>query len=112
MFKKDHICEKEYVWNPSTCICENGKYLANVMDDSAIICDDVTNADVKLSPKDDVETKTIPRNFNEKKVTCKMQNLYILLAFLLITIALSVAVSIYCYLIRYQAKQKRYMTQN
>ena len=99
MCKKDHIWEKEYVWNPSTCICENGKYLGNVMDDSAIICDDVTNADVKLSPKDDVETKTIPRNFNEKKVTCKMQNLYILLAFLLITIALLVAVSVYCYVI-------------
>ena len=26
--KKHHIYEKEYVWNPSTCISENGKYLA------------------------------------------------------------------------------------
>ena len=23
--------KKEYVWNPSTCICENGKYLASIM---------------------------------------------------------------------------------
>ena len=23
--KKDHICEKEYVWNPSTLIYQNGK---------------------------------------------------------------------------------------
>ena len=40
---------------------------------------------------------------NEKK-TCKtlIKNFYILLAFLLIT----VAVSIYCYLIKYQAKQE------
>ena len=37
--KKNHICEKECVWNPSTCVCENGKCLASVMDDSAIICD-------------------------------------------------------------------------
>ena len=34
-------------------------------------------------------------NFNEKKVTCKTQNFCILLAFLLITIALLKAVSIY-----------------
>ena len=38
-------------------------------------------------------------------------NFYILLAFLLITIALSIAVSIYCYLIKYQAKQKHLTTQ-
>ena len=45
-------------------------------------------------------------NFNEKKTTCKTQNVYILLAFLLITIALLIAVTIYCYLIKYWAKQK------
>ena len=39
--KKDHIFEKDYFWNPSTRICENGKYLVSVMDDSAIICDEV-----------------------------------------------------------------------
>ena len=43
-------------------------------------------------------------NFNKKKVTCKKQSFYILLAFLLITITLMTAVSIYCYLIKYQAK--------
>ena len=30
--------EKDYVCNPATCNCENGKYLASIMDDSAIIC--------------------------------------------------------------------------
>ena len=44
----------------------------------------------------DEETKTIPTNFNEKKATCKMQNFYILFAFLLIIIALLIAVTIYC----------------
>ena len=52
----------------------------------------------------DEEIKTISTNCNEKKVTCKMQNFHILLAFLLITIALLIAVSIYCYLIKYQTK--------
>ena len=43
----------------------------------------------------DEEIKVIHTNFNEKKVTFKTQNLQILLAFLLITIALLIAVSIY-----------------
>ena len=67
--------------------------------------DKVIDADAKLSSKHDDKTKTIPTNFNEKKATCKMQNFYILLVFLLITIALLIAVSIYCYLIKYRAKQ-------
>ena len=45
--------------------------------------------------------KTIPTNFNENKATCKTQNFYILPAFLLITIALSIADAIYCHLIKY-----------
>ena len=34
-------CEKDYVWNPATCSCENGKYLTSITDDLAIICDEV-----------------------------------------------------------------------
>ena len=41
--KKIHVYEKDYVWNPSKCICENEKYLASIMDDSKIICDEVIN---------------------------------------------------------------------
>ena len=33
--------KKDHVWNPSTCNCENKKYLAIIMDDSAIICDEI-----------------------------------------------------------------------
>ena len=54
----------------------------------------------------DEETKTIPTNFKEKNITCNLQNFYILIASLLITIALFLAVSIYCCLIKYQGKQK------
>ena len=36
-----------------------------------------------------------------KKTTCKTQDFYILFAFLLMTIALSLAVSVYCYFIKY-----------
>ena len=64
------------------------------MDDSAIMCDEIIESL-------DEEIKTVQTNFNEKKATCKTQTFYILLAFLLITIALLIAVSIYCYLIKY-----------
>ena len=74
------------------------------MDDSASICDEVIDVDAKLSPKNNDKIKTILTNFNGKKSTCKTQNLYFLLAFLLIAIALLIAVNIYCYLIKYQAK--------
>ena len=41
--KKRHVCEKDYVWNPATWNCENGKYLASVMDDSMISCNEIIN---------------------------------------------------------------------
>ena len=59
--------------------------------DSAIKCDEIIDAE---------KTKSIPKN-----ITCKTQNSYLLLSFLLITIALLIAVSIYYYLIKYLAKQ-------
>ena len=61
---KKHICENDYVWNSTTCNWENGKYLASIIDDSAILCDEVIHSYEE-------EIKTIPSNFNEKKVTCK-----------------------------------------
>ena len=38
---KRHVCEKDYIRNPATCSCKNGKYLACIMDDSAITCDEI-----------------------------------------------------------------------
>ena len=57
------------------------------MDDSVILCDETIDTE---------ETKTDPQN-----ITCNPQNVYILLAFLLISIAILIAVSIYYYLIKY-----------
>ena len=73
------------------------------MDDSAITCDEIIDAETKLN---DEETKTFPTNFNEKNITYKTQNFYILLTSLLITFALLIPVSFYCYLIKYRAKRK------
>ena len=78
------------------------------MDDSVITCEEVIEWY-------DKEIKTIPTNFDEKNITCKAQNFCILLIFLSIVVPLLIAVSIYCYLIKHQAKKNIYyhfMTQN
>ena len=43
--KNHNVCEKDYIWNPATCNCENGKYLGSVMDDSAVTCDEIISAE-------------------------------------------------------------------
>ena len=55
--KKPHACEN--VWYPATCSCENGKYLASIMDDLAIIYDEIVES---------YEEETI---FDEKKQPVK-----------------------------------------
>ena len=42
--------------NPATCGCKNEKYLATIIDDSIITCDEIIE-----------EIKTVQTNFNEKK---------------------------------------------
>ena len=53
--KEHHFWEKDDIWNPATCSCRNGKYLACVTNDSVIRCDENKET-----------TKTVPTNFNEK----------------------------------------------
>ena len=78
---------KDCIWNPAACSCQNSKYLATIIDDSVITCDKNYRNDKNRSNK----------NYCNKKY---FKTLYILLALLLITIALLIAVSIYCYLIK------------
>ena len=56
--------KKDYVWNPATCSCKNGKHLESIMNDLTITCDEIIESYNE-------EIKTIPTNFNEKKATCK-----------------------------------------
>ena len=55
------------------------------------------------------EAKRVALNFNEKNVVCKTKHFCVLLAFLLITIALLIAVSISCYLIKDKPKEKHFL---
>ena len=75
--------------------------MANIMHDSVITSNKFIGVDAEAktcveTKSYDKETKIIQTNFNEKKVTCKAENFCILLTLLLITIALLIAVSIYC----------------
>ena len=94
--KEYHLSEKDYIWNPTTCSCKDGKHLAIIIDDSIITCDDIIVAVAKLYNE---TTKTVPTKSTST-------NLYILLVFLLIIILTLITVSIYYYLIKYKAKQK------
>ena len=91
-----NVIQKRLCLEPATCNCENGKYLASIINDSVISC----HKGIEPYNK---KTKTIPTNFHKEKTTCKMQNCYILLAFFIITF------SIYCYLIKFQAKQNHFL---
>ena len=101
---------KNYVWNPATCSCKNGKYLASIIDDSVIRCDKIIDADAEVKSHDE-EIKSIPKN-----IICETKSFYILLAFSIITTTLLIAVCIYCYFMKYKAKQKHllpfYLTNN
>ena len=52
--EKHNTFEKDYIWNPATCSCEN-----DIIDDSVIMCDEVLKSYNE-------ETKTVPTTFNER----------------------------------------------
>ena len=84
-----------YFWNPPKCSFKNGMYGRRI-GDLVVMCDQIIE-EAKTIPTKSTLTKTIP-----PKTTAT--NLYILLAFLLITIASLITISIY--LAKHWSKQK------
>lgn len=35
--KEHNPCDKDYIWNPTSCSCENVEYLASTTNDSVIM---------------------------------------------------------------------------
>ena len=75
--KNRHTHKKDYSWNPSTCICENGKCLKSVNDTSVIVHDEIINATdsvstnaTKIIPTN--ATNTVSINSDDKKIRYKM----------------------------------------
>ena len=69
-FKNDHGC------NPSTCICENGKYLKSIVDDLKIVSDEfmyvVDVVSLNVTDTMAINTKsTVLINHDYKKVRYK-----------------------------------------
>ena len=49
--KKKSCVQKDYIWNLSTCTCKNSKYLASIIDDSVITCDEIMETTIKIQWK-------------------------------------------------------------
>ena len=62
------------IWNPSKCTCQNDKYLEIVTDDEII-------EKTKTVSTKNISAKILLASFNREKVTCKIKNFYIVLAF-------------------------------
>ena len=50
--RKQHMCEKDYICKPSTWSCKNRKYLASIIDDSVITCDEIINVEAKSNDEE------------------------------------------------------------
>ena len=66
--EKHYICGKDYIWNPATCSCKNGKYLASIICNSVITYDEIIDAEDKSY---DEETNTVTININAKNAISK-----------------------------------------
>ena len=51
-----------YIWNPATYDCENGEYVANVIDNSVIPCDEI----VEKKKKNPSNKKCFNKNCSNK----------------------------------------------
>ena len=101
---KSIACANVEVWR------KNSRYLKSIVDDSAIVCDEIISVTDSASTSvtntistNVTSTKSI--NSDDKKVRCKM-DCYILLTFLLVAILLFM-VAIICYhYAKHRSKQK------
>ena len=59
------MCEKDYIWNPASCSCENGKCLASIIYISVVTCDEIIDPDVESKSYGKPKV-VIRKNFNEK----------------------------------------------
>ena len=61
-------CKKVYGWDPSTCICENGKYSKSFVDNSKIKCDEFMYAmDIVSTNMTNTISTDMSTNFDGKK---------------------------------------------
>ena len=67
--KNVNFCEKDYIWNPFTCSCKNGKKLVSIMDDSVITYDEIIDTEATSDNKEE-------KKESSKKIWRKKCNLW------------------------------------
>ena len=91
--------QKNYSWNPITCICENGKNLKRIADTSVITCNEVIYAMDIVSTNVSIISANVTismlKNSDDKKVRYKI-DCYILSTVLLVIMLLFI-ITIICY---------------
>ena len=97
-------CKKDYSWNPSTCICENSKYLKSIADTSVTECDDIiividTTAAKKTNTIATHVTSTASINGHSNKVRY---------CYILHTVLLAIMLVLIIIIICYHYAKKRY----
>ena len=69
--------KKDYSWNPSTCICENSKYLKSIADTSLIACDEIVSfVDIVSTKRTNTIATNLPINSDHNKVRHKIDFAY------------------------------------
>ena len=59
-FEKTSCMKKKiHIWNPTTCSCENSKYVGRISGDSVITCEKIIEAK-KTSLTKSISMKTVP----------------------------------------------------
>ena len=105
MCKNYQTCRGSYSWNPSACICENGKYLGRLINNLPIRCDEIINAVGDASKTD---TSTVSTNIYEENIRCKMVCYIFNTVLLVITVLLIIAI-ICCHYEKHRSKKNRLM---
>ena len=98
--------KKDYSWNPSTCTCENSKYLKSIANTSAIACDNsiyvmgIASTQITNTIATDVSIMLIT-----KKVRCKIDCYISHEVLLVIILLLIIAITSYHY-VKHWSKQR------
>ena len=116
--EENRVFQKNYIWKSAIFNAENGKYLARILDDSVITCDEIVNSAYIVStamPTNAINIvstnvmSTASINVHQKIVRYKM-DCYILLMVLLVILLLFI-VAIICYhYAKHRLKQKSVAT--
>ena len=70
-------CKKYYNWNPSTCICENSKYLNSIDNTSVITCVEIISVmDIVTTKMTNTIATNVTKNCHSKKVSYKIDCIF------------------------------------